>query len=243
MDLQPGNWRNIQALGGLYYYSGRYAEAAHAYRQVVFLDPDNWIGQGNLGNALMMTGDFEAAVEPLNTSLKIERDVYYLSALGTIYYYLGDYDRSAKIQRDATELLPAANFAWLNLGDALRFSSQPQLADEAYREAIDRSAELLQTNPNSAFDLYVQAWATASTGDDDGARILLDRALGLTPGDPNVHYYDALMKFRTGDTLAALNALRSAVSMGYPVAMLSADPLFGALHGDGRFEKLIGKNM
>jgi len=242
INLQPGNWRNILALGGLYYYSGRYTEAAHAYRQVVFLDPGNWVGHGNLGNALMMTGDFDAAVEPLNTSLKIERDVYYLSALGTIYYYLGDYDRSANIQQDATELLPEANFAWLNLGDALRFSSRPEMANGAYREAIARSADLLKTNPTSAFDVYVQAWATAATGDEQAARHLLERALELAPGDPNVHYYDGLLKFRRGDMVAAIKALRSAVDMGYPVAMLAADPLLGDLRSDDRFARLIGKN-
>jgi tetratricopeptide (TPR) repeat protein/TolB-like protein/DNA-binding winged helix-turn-helix (wHTH) protein len=239
IDLQPGNWENIDALGGLYYFSGRYAEAANAYRKVVFLDPDNWIGLGNLGSSLMMTGDFESAVEPLTKSLSIEKDVYFQSALGTIYYYLGEFDRSVEALREATNLLPKANFAWLNLGDALRFSSQPELANDAYRRAIAESVDLLETNPQSAFDLYVQSWATASLGDEVKARSLIDRAAELAPNDPNVSYYSGLLYYVTGDTVAALEALELAIDAGYPVGLLSADPLLGKLQGDKRFEKLV----
>jgi len=31
--------------------------------------------------------------------------------------------------------------------------------------------------------------------------------------------------------------------MGYPAAMLAADPLLGDLHGDAIFEGLIGSNL
>jgi tetratricopeptide (TPR) repeat protein len=243
IDIQPGNWRNYLALGGLYYYGGRYPQAIKAYRQVVFLDPNNWVGQGNLGNALLMTGEFNAAIGPLKTSLDIQEDVYYLSALGTVYYYLGDFDNSTELQRRATELLPQANFAWLNLGDALRFSSDKGLAAAAYREAIEKSAELLETNPSSAFDLYVQAWATAAIGDDHRARVLIDRALELAPGDPNTHFYDGLLKVYSGERDEALGAIATAVELGYPVAMLAADPLLGDLHGERGFERIIGQDF
>jgi TolB-like protein/DNA-binding winged helix-turn-helix (wHTH) protein/Tfp pilus assembly protein PilF len=241
IDLQPGNWRSINELGSLYFFTGRYPEAAHAYRQVVFLDPENWLGHGNLGSALMMTGDFAAAVEPLNNSLKIEKDAYFLSSLGTIYYYLGEYDRSVETHRQAAELMPEANFVWMNLGDALRFSSYPDQAGEAYAEAIQRSTALLEVDPNSAFDVIVKAWATAATGDAETAKILIERALQLAPNDPYVRYYDGLLKYGGGEKLAAINAMRAAVEMGYPVAMLAADPLLGELHGDNRFERVLAK--
>jgi serine/threonine-protein kinase len=239
IDLQPGSWRNIDALGALYFFSGRYAEAAQSYRQVVFLDPDNWLAHGNLGSALMMTGDFDGAIEPLNASLNIRTDAYFLSSLGTVYYYLGEYDRSVEIYRQATELMPEANFVWLNLGDALRFSLQHAQAGEAYEEALRRSTALLEVDPTSAFDVMVQAWATASIGDIKRAGILIDRALELAPNDPYVRYYDGLLKVAARDKLAAIDSFRSAVEMGYPVAMLAADPLLDEIHGDERFERLL----
>jgi TolB-like protein/Flp pilus assembly protein TadD len=239
IDLQPGSWRNINALGALYFFSGRYPEAAHTYRQVVFLDPGNWLGYGNLGSALMMTGDFSGAIDPLIKALSIQEDAYFLSSLGAVYYYIGEYDRSVELYRQAAKLMPEANFVWSNLGDALRFSSQPALADEAYREAIDRSTALLEIDPSSAFDVMVQAWATAATGDAEGANTLIDRAIELAPNDPYILYYNGLLNYAAGEKRSAIDALGAAVEMGYPVAMLAADPLLGDLHGDRQFEELL----
>ena len=239
IDLQPGNWQNINALGALYFFSGRYAEAAHAYRQVVFLDPENWMGYGNLGTALMMTGDFRGAVEPLNKSLDIEKYAYFLSSLGTVYYYLGEYDRSVEVHRQALELMPEANFIWSNLGDAMRFSSHSEQAAEAYAEAIRQSTALLETDPSSAFNIVVKAWASAAVGETEAAKTLIERALELAPNDPYIRYYDALLKFVDGDNRSAIDAIGAAIEMGYPVAMLAADPLLGELHGDRRFEQLL----
>jgi len=242
IDLQPGNYKPITSLGLLYFSSGRYIEAAHAFRQVVFLDPKNSLGHGNLGSALMMTGDFAAAVDPLNSSINIEPRAYILSNLGIIYYYLGEYDRSVEIHRQAADKTPEDNVVWLNLGDALQFSSQPDGAEYAYRKAIDLSVEFLSRDPNNPVDLFVQAWATAASGDADGAMFIIDRALNIAPEDPYPRYYDGLLKNARGEKEAAIEALRLAVDMGYPVTMLAADPLLGGLHGDARFEGLIGEN-
>jgi tetratricopeptide (TPR) repeat protein/TolB-like protein/DNA-binding winged helix-turn-helix (wHTH) protein len=239
IDLQPGNWRSIDRLGALYFYQGRYADAARAYRQVVFLDPGNWLGHGNLGGALLMSGEFDAALEAIQKSLSIEDMASQRSNLATIYYYLGEYDKSVEIYQQATEAMPDAHFSWLNLGDALRFSSRPDEAPDAYRRAVDISMSLLEVNPNNPVDLLVLAWATASLKDANEAKRLIERALAIAPSDPYVHYYDGLLKNDRGEHETAVAALRLAVEMGYPVAMLAADPLLGKLHGDAGFEKML----
>ena len=190
----------------------------------------------------MMTGDFNDAIEPLNKALSIRDDAYFRSSLGAAYYYLGEFDRSVEMYRRATELMPEANFVWSNLGDALRFSSQAARANEAYLEAIRQSTALLEVDPSSAFDLMVKAWATAASGDSEQAQTLIARAIELAPNDPYVLYYNGLFKYAVGEKPAALDALGAAVEMGYPVAMLAADPLLGELHGDQRFEELLAGN-
>lgn len=239
--LQPGNWQTIRSLGNLYFVNGRYLEAAHAYRQLVFLDNENWVGHGNLGSALMMAGDFNGALDALNASLRIERHAYYQSNLGIIYYYLGEYDRAVEIQREAVREMPESSSVWLNLGDALHFSSQPDEAKHAYSRAMAIAAELLAVNPNSPEDLYVQSWATAATGDSTRARLLMDRALAVAPNDPYVRYYDGLLKNHTGDKAAAIDALQLAVAMGYPSKMLAADPLLAGLRDQSRFKVIVGE--
>ena len=239
--LQPGNWQTIKSLGNIYFVNGRYLEAARAYQQVVFLDNANWVGHGNLGSALMMAGDFNGAKNALNDSLIIERHAYYLSNLGIIYYYLGQYDEAVKIQEEATQAMPDSSSVWLNLGDALHFSSQPDEAVEAYRQAMDIAAELLARNPSSPENLCIQSWATAATGDSDQARVIIDRALAVAPNDPYVHYYDGLLRNLTGETSAAIDALQLAVEMGYPSKMLAADPLLSDLQGENRFKAIVSE--
>ena len=241
IELQPGNWQTIKSLGNIYFVNGRYLEAAHAYRQLVFLDNNNWVGHGNLGSALMMAGDFKAGLDALNTSLGIQRHAYYLSNLGIIYYYLGQYDRSVDIHREAAQEMPDSSSVWLNLGDALHFSSQPDESVIAYRQAMNISAELLAVNPNSPENLYIQSWAAAASGDKDQAKILIERALSVAPNDPYVRYYDGLLKNLAGETTAAINALQQAVDRGYPSRMLAADPLLFELLGESRFKAIVGE--
>jgi len=241
IDLQPGNWRSIYSLGGLYFANGRYADAAHAYLKVVLLDPDNWLGHGNLGSALMMTGNYEAALDSIATSLSIEETANQLSNLGIIYYYLGQFDKSAEIHREASKKMPEVSFVWLNLGDALRFSSTPELATEAYQRAADLSADLLRINPNNPSDLFDRSWALAALGETEEAALLIARAVELAPNDPYGHYYDGLIDILRGRNDDALVALGAAVEKGYPPAMLAADPLLADLRDNARFLNMVSK--
>ena len=202
--------------------------------------PDNWLGLGNLGSALMMTGDFAAAVDPLSRSLNLEKDAYFLSNLGIIYYYLGEYDRSVETHREAVTEMPRSVSTWLNLGDALRFSSQPAEAASAYETAKKLSGEEALVSPSAPDNLYRQAWAAAGTGDLDAADELIRRSVGLAPTSPYAHYYDALIQYERGDRVAAIAALRRALQEGYPSVFLAIDPLFGDLHDDRAFRALVG---
>jgi tetratricopeptide (TPR) repeat protein/DNA-binding winged helix-turn-helix (wHTH) protein len=241
IELQPGNWNNIDALGAHYFGTGQYSDAVEAYRQVVFLDPANWRGLGNLGTALMLVGDFDAAAGPLEESLSIEEDVDYLSNLGVIYYYLGDFDRAVEMHRKALSEMPRSVSAWLNLGDALRFSSHPDDAAGAYREANLLAAEEITVAPNAADSLYLRAWALASLGKQEEASTLIRQALSIAPRDPYADYFDALIKIAGGDQLGALDALQRAVDNGYPTVMLAADPLLSELRYEQKFTNLLNR--
>jgi tetratricopeptide (TPR) repeat protein len=243
IDTQPGNWRSIGALGIHYFYMGRYDEAAEEYRKVVLLDPDNFLGLGNLGSALLMSGNFEAALDALQRALQIEETANQLSNLGIVYYYLGEYDRAAVIHRQAAEKNPEANFVWLNLGDALRFTSRQDESKASYRRAVEISENLLGIDSSNHVDLFVLAWATASLGDTESARSLIGKAVDIAPKDPYVHYYRALISNESGAGHEALDALRQAVDLGYPTAMLAADPLLGELRTTPQFQQIISVGM
>ena len=237
--LQPGNWRSLDSLGGFLFYNGRYEEAADAYRMILSLDPDNWQGLGNLGSALLMTGNFEEAASALQRSIDIERDRSYLSNLAIIYYYLGQFDDSVAIHRESVGMSPESEVAWLNLADSLLFSSESAEAGAAYRKAAELSENTLAIDPKSSLTLCIGAWANAMTGNPGRAEDYIRRAIESTPSNPYVHYYDALLKAKSGDHDAALDALSVALVNGYPSVMLVSEPLLTDIRELERFSALV----
>jgi tetratricopeptide (TPR) repeat protein len=240
--LQPGNWRTLNSLGRLYFRNGMYRKAADAYVRVVALDPGNSFGQGNLGSSLMMIGDFEGAAKALQKALDLEPDRIYLSNLAIIYYYLGRYDESVSIHRRAIEESPDQNFVWLNYGDALFFSSEPEKAEAAFRRSAEIAETVLDVDPGRAEVMYGLAWAKAMLGDVDSARQLVDRSMSIDPNDPYVHYYDALVSVKEGRYDHAIVALREAVAGGHPAIMLANEPHLSTLRDMPEFVKLVSRS-
>lgn len=236
---QPGNWRSINNLGGFLFGTGRYAEAAVQYRQVVFLNRDNWQGHGNLGTSLMMSGDFERAIPALQKALDIEPRRTYYSNLGVIYYYLGRFDESVSTHRLAVTMAPEDSSVWLNLGDALHFSSEPDQAAAAFEKAVELATVHLGVNPNEESVLLDLAWAQAMLGDTETSAELIEQSIRVAPSYPYGYYYLGLLETRRGRTEAALDALATAVEKGYPTVMLATEPYLAPIMGEERFRELL----
>ena len=242
MQLQPGNWRIINALGVMHFVTGKYREAAAEFRKVVYLDTENWQVLGNLGGALAMAGNFTEAAKALQKALEFSSEQYLYSNLGTIYYYMGDFDRSVEIHRQALVADPSANIVWLNLADALYFAGHEKEAREAFSQSATLSASRLSINPGDVESLQAFAWASMTLGDVAEARRAMDRALQASPNDPFVFYYDALIRARSGDRTGALDSLEQAVAAGYPRAMLAAEPYLEEFRDEARFSVLLSHN-
>ncbi len=241
IEQQPGNWRAIDDLAFFYFTSGRYAEAAEQYRQVVFLNRDNWQGHGNLGAALMMAGEMERAVPSLERSIEIEPHRSSYSNLGIVYYFLGRFDESVGIHRQAVELAPENPTVWLNLGDALHFSSTPEQAEEAFRQSALLAERRLAVNPRDTVFILDLAWATAMLGDTSHSRELIREAIRIAPEDPYGYYYLILLETLEGREKQALDALEKAVWKGFPTVLLAAEPYLDGIRRSDRFEAIMGE--
>jgi Flp pilus assembly protein TadD len=236
--LQPGNWRTLNALGNFLYTNGRYGEAAAAYREVVALDPSNGTGWANLASSTMLSGDFPAAVDAFERALEVEPSARTLMNLGMLHYYLGENERAKAALEAAIDLAPADHVAWSNLGDVLASGGDAAGAERAFLEAEKLARARLARNNRDAGTLIDLAWITAMLGRFGGARELIDSALALAPSDPYVHYYDALVRARMGETENALDRLEAAVEMGYPRVLIRAEPHLAALRESVRFAEI-----
>lgn len=242
IGLHPGDWSAYNALGYFLYRSGRYAEAAKEYEYVVALDRSNSIGWGNLGAAYMLDGDFEAALATYRRAIEIAPRQATYANLGLMYYYLNRADEAVAAQRKSVELAPKDHLAWSNLGDALWMSGQKDESRTAFRNAEELANAALEVNPNNPAFLMDLAWITAMLDRPQEARSLIDRALGIAPGDPYGHYYSGLIRLRAGDSGAALDDFGSALERGYPLGLLAADPQLESLRGDPRLQRLVNSD-
>jgi tetratricopeptide (TPR) repeat protein len=175
----------------------------------------------------------------LQASLDLEPDRTYFSNLAIIYYYLGRYDESVSIYQRAVEESPNQSFVWLNYGDALFFSNEPEKAEAAFRRCAEIAAELLHVDPGRAEIMYELAWAKAMLGDMGNARQLIDRSMSIDPDDPYVHYFDALVSVKEGRYDRAIAALQESVAGGNPAIMLANEPHLSALRDIPEFIHLI----
>jgi len=239
IELQPGNWSSINVYGNFLFGVGRYADAAEQYRRVVYLDPDNFVAMGNLGSVQLMAGDFAGARQSIERSLDIEANEAIYSNLGIVYYYLGEFDKSADIQRKVVALSPDSHAAWLNLGDALYFSGDETGAMQAFERSAELSRRQLAVNPRNAEALYLLAWAEAMRGAEADAARLIERALSVAPNDPYSHYYDALIHVRQGELELATGSIVAAAGLGYPRSMLAAEPYLRRLRSVAAFTDLL----
>ncbi len=241
LGLQPGNWNTYNSLGRFLYMNGRYEDAANAYREVVAVDMKNINGWTNLGASLMLSGDFLAAMAAFERAIDMEPVPTTYSNLGLLHYYLGDADEATVALEKATGMAPNDNLIWSNLGDVLAFSGDLDGASQAFGTAERLARDQLEVNSRNAETIMNLAWITAMLDRFDEAERFIARARDIAPTDPYVHHTNALVLARMGNLDAALDRLEMAVDMGYPLALIGAEPHFEMLHSEPRFADLVGK--
>lgn len=238
-QAQPGNWSTINRLGSFYFTMGRFDEAASAYRQVVTMNPENFQARSNLGSALTMAGEFVEGRRVFEESLQLHPIQRTFSNLGVVYYFLGAFDKSVAMHRRAIELSPGQAILWLNLADSLHFAGEIEESAEVFGNALALAGDALAVNSSDTEALFVRAWAQHMLGGSRQALSSVERGLALDPGDPYGYYYEALIRYRTGDEPAALKALGVALDKGYPPGMLVAEPYLGELRASPDFHALV----
>jgi len=241
IGLQPGNWNSYSALGRFLYMNGRYEDAANAYREVVSVDDENINGWTNLASSLMLSGDFAAASPAFERAIEMEPIPTTYANFGLLHYYRGNAEEATAALEKATEMAPTDYLIWSNLGDVRAVSGDLSGSSDAFGEAEQLAQELLEVNTREAETIIDLAWITAMLGRLDDAERYIARAQNIAPTDPHVHYINALVLARMDRQDAALDHLETAVEMGYPVALIGAEPHLQTLRSEPRFMDLIAR--
>ena len=152
----------------------------------------------------------------------------------------GDFERAVERYINAANLAPNDYRMWGNLGDAYHFQgTQEQVAEVAYKRAIDLGEARLEVNPDDLMVISDVALYYSRIGNVDKARELQEKANSQGPDVTYVHYNSALIHMQFGEVDEALAALERAVALNYERQLLRADPAFAALQDDARFMQLV----
>ncbi|HEV8631187.1 MAG TPA: protein kinase [Thermoanaerobaculia bacterium] len=238
--LQPGYWAAYNKLGGFYFRLGKFREAASMFRRVTELNADSARGFSNLSGALTAMGDFEAALQAARRSVALEATGSGVANLGTLQFYLGQYDQAVGSFRKAAELMPSSFDVWMNLGDAYRWTPGRTVeAQSIYRKAIELAREQLAVNPSDGTLRTRLAIVLAKSGDLRAAERELSLVKEETIG-PEVIYAAALVATLGSRPADAVALLRRAIAAGYDRNMLARDPEFAGLRREREFLLLFG---
>jgi len=229
VQVEPAFWGAFNALGGYLFSRGSIDEAIDAYREVSELAPSSASAHNNLGAALQMKGDLRGAAEAYRRSLAIEPAQSAYSNLGTVHYFLGEFDAAVANYERATALAGQDQSLWGNLADAVwQIPARREEAIGHYRQAIRLGLRELESRPTDGVLMAQLGYYYGRVGDAAASRGYLDQA-AARGADLYVQYYSAVAAADRGDLEKAREGALAAVQLGYPETLLQSDPSLAAL--------------
>jgi eukaryotic-like serine/threonine-protein kinase len=226
----------LDELGSVEYEQAQYAAAEQVFRRSIGLEPDAVIAYANLSAALMRQNRAEDAARVLQQGLQLRPNARLYTNLGNILFLRGDYVGAADAFENAVSPLhgdPGSYFKWANLGDTLLWiPGRAQEARQAYDKARQLLAPRLERAPNDVVLVSRMSLYTARAGDKANALDLVTRAVKLAPDSADVQFRAGLTYELLGQRAPALAAITKALSLGYPLKYVEAEPDLVALRRD-----------
>ena len=183
--LEPGYYFPHSELGVLYYYRGKYEEAAQEFRNTIARASGAVQPYINLGAAMSDLGRDAEAEQALLLSLKIKETGGAFNSLGAIRDYQGRSAEAADFYRRAVALDDRNFIFQLNLGDAERRMGDVD-ALAAYRHGMELALGELKQNPGRGYTRAFVGYFAARLGGRARAEDEIGQALQFAPRDGKV---------------------------------------------------------
>lgn len=181
LAVQPGHLDALRRLGSVCLSTGRFGEAAAAFRQVLYSCPHLSELHNDLGIALAQQGFLDEALGAFRDAIAAQPD--YAAAhnnLALVFLMRKQPAEAAASARRAIELEPGFVDAHIRLGESLRVSGKLD-------EAIERFQHALRLQPDSADAHNNLGIALAQTGQEELAKSYFRRAIELRPDFLRAH--------------------------------------------------------
>ena len=156
---------------------GDYHKAITYYSEIIEAYPHIADVYINRGAAYESIGDFDLALDDLNTALELEPKFMAYNNRGSVYFKNRDYWRAIKDFSDALKLDPGNSPAYIHRGHAFSNLALYDCALQDYNEAMARDPGNAAIYTSLGFVYYIR-------GDHDNAIRNYDQALKLDSRDP-----------------------------------------------------------
>jgi serine/threonine-protein kinase len=240
IGLRPQYWDGYNWLGVFYWEQGRYDDAGKMFEEVIGLTPDNFRGYSNLGGIYLLQGRYQEAIPILEKSVSLRPTGEVFDNLGYAYFSMRKFEEAARNFEEGLKLDKTSWLSWGNLGDADYWApGRRQQASEAYREALRLSDERLRINARDGRILAYRATYLAMLDRNKEATESLQRALSISPKNPDVQFRAALVYNHLGDTAHTFQRLQDAMALGVTASSVRDTPDFDHLRNDARFQAIL----
>jgi len=220
-------------LGNVYSDLGRYDEAIQAYQQAIALDPKFAYPWNGLGNVYSDLGRYDEAIQAYQQAIALDPKFaapWY--GLGNVYRTQDRYDEAIQAYQQAIALDPKFAYPWNGLGVIYAVRGEWEQALEAFRRAVELAPE------DGAYHTSI-AGALRALGREAEAQEEIARARPLM--EKETEYNRACFAAICGEKEEALRLLEIALQKRQVSREWARrDPDLRSLHGDPRFEELVG---
>ena len=188
MELPLGNFNEVYLqLGELHHQQGDIETAVVYFKRALVLDPtlaDRFIVQGQRA---FDEGNYQAAIEPLNTHLLLfPEDVVAAYLLGQGYEATGDTD-AALVLYERTLSLDSQR------PDVLFKMVHIYRGRETHQQAVDTLQKIIEIAPDTIEAHYLQALSYLALSESDAALSAFLATVRLNPDDVAAHYHAAIL--------------------------------------------------
>lgn len=241
IDLKQNYWKAYAALANFYYTKEQYRDSANTYEIVARLTPDSSKGYLGKGSAYWMLGDTQKALQAYERALKLNPSRQAYTNLGMFYYYAGQFEQAADMQKKALGFAETDHRVWGRLAESYRFiAGQRSQSQHAYKRAAELARNNLQINKEDWHTRAILGLYLVYLGESTKGMKLLEATIEQSQRNPEILYFKALAVLQEDDTEKAITLLQEAVTLErYYQQFIALDPDLRRLQNDPRFMSLM----
>jgi tetratricopeptide (TPR) repeat protein len=244
MDLNPRDYMNLLTLGYTYYLELKFEEAIKYFKLAAEIKPNQAGPYNYLGAAYSELEMWSEATEMFERSRAIDSTSasasWVVSNLGTLYFKQGRFADAERLYRRALEVSSEEYKIWAHLAEAQYWNPEDrEEAPKNFRRAAELAEAELQADSLDAVVISDLASYCEKLGQDERARLLLERAAALDPQEVDVIIHIAETYEMLGERDIALDWIARALEMGAPPSRVNRYPGLSQLRVDTRYVKLI----